>query len=81
MIIMSEKENKENIERKLSKTQKISGTWRIWSIYIFVMGKDSLTAVLPLDYQGYNNIFMEYFTYYKVLHVKRWHFGYFHSGL
>ena len=80
MIIMSEKENKENIERKLSKTQKISGTWRIWSIYNFVMGKDSLTAVLPLDYQGYNNI-MEYFTYYKVLHVKRWHFGYFHSGL
>ena len=63
MIIMSEKENKENIERKLSKTQKISGTRRIWSIYIVILRKDPLMAALPLDYLGYNYIIAEYFTY------------------
>ena len=63
MIIMSEKENKENIERKLSKTQKVSGTWRIWSIYIFVLGKDPWTAALPLDCRGFDYKTVEYFTY------------------
>ena len=63
MIIMSEKENKENVERKLSKTQKVRGTRRICSIYSFVLGTDSLTAALPLDYQGHDYKVMEYFTY------------------